>query len=260
MFDKLVVSTAQRRRGRTAKFFLGTVVIYLLTVAIAFALSIVLATPKLADTRSAIFVAALPAPRPPSVVVDLVVDHGTSGGVPPRQDLNNLRRLEDIIDHPQTNPPRIADPAGTDIRPGEGVVGGDPNAPPTSVGFIGGELRTTEPPPRPPDPPKPQARTREEDNRPVRVTSVVLQGKAIERRTPIYPPLARQIHLQGDVSVEVIISPDGQVESARVVSGHPMFAQYAREAALGWRFEPTLLNNVAVRVTGVITFAFKLNE
>ncbi len=37
MFDKLVVSTAQRRRGRTAKFFLGTVVIYLSTVAIAFA-------------------------------------------------------------------------------------------------------------------------------------------------------------------------------------------------------------------------------
>jgi protein TonB len=88
----------------------------------------------------------------------------------------------------------------------------------------------------------------------------VLQGKAIERRTPIYPPLARQIHLQGDVSVEVIISPDGRVESARVVSGHPMFAQYAREAALGWRFEPTFLNGVAVRVTGVITFAFKLNE
>jgi len=259
MFDKLVVSTAQRRRGRTAKFFLGTVLVYLSTVAIAFALSIFLATPKLADTRSAIFVAPLPAPRTPSVVVDLVVDPGNSGGVPP-QDLNNLRRLEDMLDHTQTNPPRIAVPAGTIIRQGDGVVGGDPNAPPTSVGFIGGELRTTELPPRPPDPPKPQARTREEDNRPVRVTSVVLQGKAIERRTPIYPPLARQIHLQGDVSVEVIISPDGRVESARVVSGHPMFAQYAREAALGWRFEPTLLNNVAVRVTGVITFAFKLSE
>jgi len=256
MFDKLVVSTAQRRRGRTAKFFLGTVVIYLSTVAIAFALSIVLATPKLADTRSAIFVAALPAARTPSVVVN----HGSTGGVPPRQDLNNLRRLEDIIDHAQTNPPRIALPAGTDIRAGDGLAGGDPNAPPNSVGVIGGELRTTEPPPRPPDPPKPPARTTGEDSRPLRVTSVVLQGKAIERRTPIYPPLARQIHLQGDVSVEVIISPVGRVESARVVSGHPMFAQYAREAALGWRFEPTLLNNVAVRVTGVITFAFKLNE
>ena len=256
MFDKLVVSTAQRRRGRTTKFFLGTVVVYLSTVTIAFALSIVLGTPKLADTRSAIFVAPLPAARPPGVVVD----HANTGGVPPRQDLNNLRRLEDIIAHTQTNPPRIALPAGTDIRASDGVAGGDPNAPPSSVGIIGGEPRTSEPPPRPPDPPKPQARTREEDNRPVRVTSVVLQGKAIERRTPIYPPLARQIHLQGDVSVEVIISPDGRVESARVVSGHPMFAQYAREAALGWRFEPTFLNGVAVRVTGVVTFVFKLNE
>jgi protein TonB len=257
MFDKLVVSTAQRRRGRTAKFFLGTVLVYLSTVAIAFALSIFLATPKLADTRSTIFLGTLapPAPRTPSVVVD----HRNTVGVP-RQDLSNLLKLEDIIHHPQTSSPRIAVPAGTNIRQGDGVVGGDPNAPPNSVGFIGGELRTTEPPPRPPDPPKPQARTREEDNRPVRVTSVVLQGKAIERRTPIYPPLARQIHLQGDVSVEVIISPDGRVESARVVSGHPMFAQYAREAALGWRFEPTFLNGVAVRVTGVITFAFKLNE
>jgi TonB family protein len=256
MFDKLVVSTAQRRRGRTAKFFLGTVVVYLSVGAIAFALSIVLGTPKLADTRSAIFVAALPAPRTPSVVVD----HRSTGGVPPHQDLNNLRRLEDIIDHAQTNPPRIALPAATDIRAGDGLAGGDPNAPPNSVGVIGGELRTTEPPPRPPDPPKPPARTTGEDSRPLRVTSVVLQGKAIERRTPIYPPLARQIHLQGDVSVEVIISPVGRVESARVVSGHPMFAQYAREAALGWRFEPTFLNGVAVRVTGVITFVFKLNE
>jgi TonB family protein len=257
MFDKLVVSTAQRRRGRTAKFFLGTVVVYLSTVAIAFALSIFLATPKLADTRSTIFLGTLapPAPRTPSVVVD----HRNTGGAP-RQDLSNLLRLEDIIDHPQTSAPRIAVPAGKDIRLVDGAVGGDPNAPPNSVGFIGGELRISEPPPRPPDPPKPSARTTGEDSRPLRVTSVVLQGKAIERRTPIYPPLARQIHLQGDVSVEVIISPDGRVESARVVSGHPMFAQYAREAALGWRFEPTLLNNVAVRVTGVITFVFKLNE
>jgi TonB family protein len=94
----------------------------------------------------------------------------------------------------------------------------------------------------------------------MRITSNVLQGKAIDRRTPSYPPLARQIRLQGDVSVEVIISPEGRVESARVVSGHPMFAPYAREAALGWRFEPTLLNDVPVRVTGVITFVFKLNE
>jgi TonB family protein len=88
----------------------------------------------------------------------------------------------------------------------------------------------------------------------------VLQGKAIERRTPPYPQIPKLMKLQDTVSVEVIISPEGQVESARAVSGHPLFRKAAEDAARGWRFEPTLLNKVPVRVTGVITFVFKLSE
>jgi protein TonB len=94
----------------------------------------------------------------------------------------------------------------------------------------------------------------------VRIPSSILQGKAIERLKPIYPIIAKQMGLQGDVSIEVMIAPDGHVESARVVSGHPVLAGKAREAALGWRFQPTLLNQVPVRVTGVIVFVFKLSE
>jgi hypothetical protein len=44
------------------------------------------------------------------------------------------------------------------------------------------------------------------------------------------------------------------------MKGHPLFAEDARQAAMGWRFQPTLLNNVAVRVTGVITFVFRLGD
>lgn len=258
MFDKLVVSTVQRRRGRTAKFFLGTVVVYLSAVAIAFALSILLAAPQLADSKLAPL-CELASIRPARGDVGAVVDHPNSGGAH-RQDLNNLRRLEDLIEHPQPAETRIVVPAGTAIRAGDGVAGGDPNAPPNSVGVIGGESRTSEPPPRPPDPPKPPARTTEQDNRPVRVTSVVLQGKAIERVVPVYPELPKKIHLHGEVSIEVIISPEGRVESVRVVSGHPLLVSSARDAARGWRFEPTFLNGVPVRVTGVITFVFKLSE
>jgi hypothetical protein len=29
---------------------------------------------------------------------------------------------------------------------------------------------------------------------------------------------------------------------------------------MGWRFQPTLLNGVPVRVTGVITFVFRLGD
>jgi protein TonB len=72
--------------------------------------------------------------------------------------------------------------------------------------------------------------------------------------------MARQIKLQGEVSVEVIVSPEGRVESARVMKGPPLFAKDARDAAMGWRFQPTLLNGVPVRVTGVITFVFRLGD
>jgi len=88
----------------------------------------------------------------------------------------------------------------------------------------------------------------------------VLQGKAIERRTPPYPEIPKRMHVQDAVSVEVIISPEGVVESARAVSGHPLLRRAAEDAARGWRFQPTLLNQVPVRVTGVITFVFKLND
>jgi protein TonB len=90
------------------------------------------------------------------------------------------------------------------------------------------------------------------------VPSQVLQGKAIVRRTPDYPAIPRQIRLEGQVSVEVIISPGGQVESARAVSGPTLLRAAAVGAAEGWRFEPTLLNGTPVRVTGVIVFNFKL--
>lgn len=256
MFDKLVVSTAQRRRGRTIKFFLGTVVVYLSAVATAIVLSIFLATPQLAESELVpICIGRVPAPRAPNVAVD----HPTTGGTPSKN-LNNFRKLEDMIEHPQVPATSVFVPAGTNIRFGDSVIGGDPNAQPNIVGVIGGELRTSEPPPRPPDLPKPTPRTTVEDTRPLRVTSVVLQGKATARVVPVYPELPRRIRMPGEVSVEVIISPDGRVESTRVVSGHPMFVTAALQAARGWRFEPTLLNGVAVRVTGVITFVFKLNE
>jgi protein TonB len=97
-----------------------------------------------------------------------------------------------------------------------------------------------------------------DDNKPVRLVSTVLQGKAIVRQTPDYPPLAKQIRLAGPVQVEIMVSPDGRVESVRVVSGHPLLSAAAVKAAYGWRFGPTILNGTPVRVTGVIVFNFTL--
>ena len=112
----------------------------------------------------------------------------------------------------------------------------------------------------PPDPPPPVTQVKQEGPRSVRLPSTVLQGRAVVRRTPDYPPIARQARLEGSVAVEVMISPDGRVESARAVSGPAVLRAVAAAAATGWRFQPTLLNGAAVQVTGVIVFNFKLNE
>ena len=54
---------------------------------------------------------------------------------------------------------------------------------------------------------------------------------------PIYPPLARQARITGDVDVTVGIRPDGTVESARLVNGHPLLAEAALNSAKRSKFE-----------------------
>lgn len=257
MFDQLVVSSLQRRKHTAAKYFFGTGALYVLAIASAFVASVLMSEPKLADTSKIITLVG--PPLPPTLGSPRPVQgpqHPTQGTA--RPDLYNVQRLDYLMSHPSSATPTVPtfDHVGdSNIASSEGPQGFG-----SSVGFIWGR-ETAEPAPRP-DPPRPSPSTSIPvvDNRPMRIPSSVLQGKAVERRKPVYPSLAQQIHLQGDVSIEVMIAPDGHVESARIVSGHPMLADKAREAALGWRFQPTLLNNIPVRVTGVIVFVFKLSE
>ena len=54
---------------------------------------------------------------------------------------------------------------------------------------------------------------------------------------PIYPPLARQASIAGDVKVQLRIQKDGTIESAEAVSGHPMLKLAALESAQKSHFE-----------------------
>lgn len=66
---------------------------------------------------------------------------------------------------------------------------------------------------------------------------VTLKRKVKSKVVPEYPQIARQMHLQGKVKIEVIISADGRVISTKVIGGHPVLAQSAVEAIKKWRFE-----------------------
>jgi protein TonB len=88
------------------------------------------------------------------------------------------------------------------------------------------------------------------------ISGGVLNGKAISLPKPAYPPIARQAHASGTVVVQVTIDENGNVISARAVSGHPLLQAVAVGAARGARFSPTKLSGQPVKVTGVITYNF----
>ena len=75
---------------------------------------------------------------------------------------------------------------------------------------------------------------------------------------PEYPVVARNGHVVGDVDIEVVIDPSGNVEKARVVKSIPLLDDAALYAVKRWRYKPTVLNGVAVPVKTRVRVSFSL--
>jgi hypothetical protein len=54
---------------------------------------------------------------------------------------------------------------------------------------------------------------------------------------PIYPPMAKQMHVQGDVVVKLAVKRDGTVEMVEVISGPPMLTSASLESARNSTFD-----------------------
>jgi protein TonB len=80
------------------------------------------------------------------------------------------------------------------------------------------------------------------------------------RVDPIYPPLARQVHVQGVVIIDAILDEQGNVVEAKIVSGPPLLIQSAMDAVKKWKYEPTYLNDQPVPVQLNVTVTFRLSE
>jgi periplasmic protein TonB len=91
------------------------------------------------------------------------------------------------------------------------------------------------------------------------VVSVLSEANLLHRVQPVYPPIAREAHVQGTVELRAIISKTGTIENLVVVRGHPMLAGAAIEAVRQWRYRPYLLNNEPVEVETNITVNFLLS-
>ncbi|HEX8284367.1 MAG TPA: cytochrome c oxidase assembly factor Coa1 family protein [Pyrinomonadaceae bacterium] len=92
------------------------------------------------------------------------------------------------------------------------------------------------------------------------VSGGLLDGKAVSKPEPPYPAIAKAARASGKVTVRVTVDETGHVVSAEPVSGHPLLHAAAVAAAKQARFAPTLQGGEPVKVSGVLTYNFVLEQ
>lgn len=90
------------------------------------------------------------------------------------------------------------------------------------------------------------------------ISAGVAEGMLIRKTPPLYPKIAKDARVSGTVVIGATISKTGTLEGLHVVSGPPMLANAALEAAKGWRYRPFLLDNQPIEVQTTINVVFNL--
>jgi len=236
MFDDLLESTNEKKKTNKSWSVVlsGLVQAFILSILILIPLIYTEALPK--AMLSTLLIAPPPPPPPPpppqpvKTIVKPVARLITSGKLmQPRAIPKEVAVFKEA-----ELPPDVISPAGQT----GGVFGGIPGQ---------GMVSAVAPPP-----PKPAAPTRVKQGGNVTAASILQQTR------PLYPALARQARIQGNVVLHAIIDKDGKVAQLEVISGHPLLVQSALDAVKQWRYKPTLLNGDPVEVDTTITVTFTM--
>jgi TonB family protein len=62
--------------------------------------------------------------------------------------------------------------------------------------------------------------------------------KALSNPAPIYPEVAKRLHLVGVVKVQVVIGPDGRIKEKNFIGGHPVLVNAVEETLKNWKYAP----------------------
>lgn len=87
-------------------------------------------------------------------------------------------------------------------------------------------------------------------------TKSLLRGTAIKRSEATYPREASMMRVGGKVTVQVLIGEDGEVLTARLASGPPVFSEASESTARRWKFSPTLYGGVPTQAWGTLDYNF----
>ncbi len=237
MFDDLLESTNEKKKTNKgwSVILSGLVQACILSILILIPLIYTEALPKAMLSTLLIAPPPPPPPPPPPAAIKTIVK-------PVARLINSGKLMQ-----PRAIPKEVAVFKEAELPPDVinntgvtgGVFGGIPGQ-----GMVSGPVA--------PPPPKPAAPTRVKQGGNVTAASIITQTR------PLYPPLARQARIQGNVVLHAIIDKDGKVAQLEVISGHPLLVQSALDAVKQWRYKPTTLNGDPVEVDTTITVTFTM--
>ena len=98
------------------------------------------------------------------------------------------------------------------------------------------------------------------DGKPIWLDTDSLLKDSTHCSGPERPALDRGARIEGYVSVDILVNDKGRVWCARLISGHPMLASSAINAAKDWTFRPKNQNEKAVWFYGHLRFHFSTGE
>jgi periplasmic protein TonB len=262
MFTNLIESSSHAKEfKRRGSFLLFTTATYVVLFAITGVISIYAYDARLDQQNSELIVLVSP--------VEWVQPEQQPAALPDRQQPTRDNNQSTIptraidmatVDTPERPPDFVSTAPNINLPRPQGVyivigtdtpgLGGDPATSSTEDSRSAQPSRRIEiePPPPAPEPPKV----------PKVISKGPITGSATLLPQPPYPLIAKQAGIQGRVSVQVLIDEKGSVISATAIDGHPTLRPAAQRAALQAKFSPTTLSGLPVRVSGVITYDFKL--
>lgn len=239
MFEDSLLESTGRIRTRSKWYALGSFVIQ------ATALAVLILIPYV-----------YPAALPPHALTSLLV----APSPPPLAPAPAPRVVSARAHVPVNAPAQPVNLTVPSVIPNQIHQGDNASVPPqiiTGIGDVRGSNAISllgAPPPIPPAPPRAKV------SGPVRISSGVAEGHLLAPIQPVYPVIAKAARIQGRVVIEAIISKQGFVAQAHVLSGQPMLAQAALEAVSRARYQPYKLNGEPVEVDTTISIDFVLEN
>lgn len=90
----------------------------------------------------------------------------------------------------------------------------------------------------------------------IKVGGQVTEPVLLSSVAPVYPVIAKEAGITGDVVVKTSLDKNGNIGHMEIVSGPPMLRQSALEALRRWKYKPSTLNGEPVAVTILVTLRF----